>query len=136
MNNDVFMKVTITYPGRLKPWRMVTERVTLSHLWPVYEECADLLRHTGGVSVPDYLEFMEAITRAEAVMDAEPEAYMTVTHRVDGEEVDAVITRTEEDLLLQVDKYTVKTDPGEDDYIYNIHEWISDLIVSLIKEEV
>lgn len=66
MNNDVFMEVAITYPGKVEPWRKVTERVTLFHLWPVYEECADLLRHTGGVSVPDYLEFMEAITRAEA----------------------------------------------------------------------
>lgn len=70
-------------------------------------------------------------------MESEPEAYMTITYpsEVDGEETDVVITRTEKALLGQVDRYTIKTNPGEDDYIYSISEWVKGTIVYLIRKE-
>lgn len=127
MNNKTFMEVAITYPGKVEPGRTVTEIVKLKRTGI----------EPGAPSVPDYLEFMAAITRAETVMESEPEAYMTVTYpsELDGEDIDVVIAHTEEDLLGQVDRYTIKTNPGEDDYIYSISEWVKGTIVYLIRKE-
>lgn len=136
MNSNNILEVVITYPGKVEPGRTVSEFVHLYHKSSVRADAHDLMEHTGGVSVPDYLEFMESITRAEAVMSADRDAYMIVTYRLDGEEVYAVIERVPEDCEGLIDPYTVKTDHCEDENKADIAAWISNLIVSLIKKEV
>lgn len=136
MNSNNILEVVITYPGKVEPGRTVSEFMHLYRKSSVRADAHDLMEHTVGVSVPDYLEFMESITRAEAVMTADRDAYMVVTYRLDGEEVDAVIERVPEDCDGLIDPYVVKTDPGEDENIYSISDWISNLVVSLIKKEV
>lgn len=137
MNANNLIEVTLYYPGRVDPSRVASENFGIYKMSSVFSDAAKLMEHTGGVSVPDYLDFMAATTRAAEVMAADPGAYMGVYWHdyVNGCPVDARIERVPGDLDGLVDPYNVVYDIGDTDCIADIPGWFQDLVIGLILKK-